>query len=75
MIDFILSLPVAVLIVVGLIVVGACAKGMEQTALITYVQYHETDPAARMLKVQAIQNLDRIDNAFVRSQVVNHILK
>jgi hypothetical protein len=75
MIDFILSLPVAVLVVVGLIVVGVCARGMEQTALMTYVQHHETDPAARMLKVQAIQNLNQIDNAFLRSQVVNHILK
>lgn len=75
MIDLILSLPTIVLVVIGLIVVGACAKGMEQSALMTYVQYQETDPAARMLKVQAIQNLDRIENAFVRSQVVNHILK
>jgi len=75
MIDFLLSLPIAVLVVVGLIVVGACARGMEQTALMTYVQHHETDPAARMLKVQAIQNLNQIDNAFLRSQVVNHILK
>jgi hypothetical protein len=75
MIDFLFSLPVAVLVVVGLIVVGACARGMEQTALMTYVQHHETDPAARMLKVQAIQNLNQIDNAFLRSQVVNHILK
>jgi Tfp pilus assembly protein PilP len=75
MIDFLFSLPVAVLVVVGLIVVGACARGMEQTALMTYVQHHETDPAARILKVQAIQNLNQIDNAFLRSQVVNHILK
>jgi hypothetical protein len=75
MIDFILSLPTWVLVAGGLAILGACAKGMEQTALMTYVQYHETDPAARMLKVQAIQNLDKIENAFVRSQVVNHILK
>jgi len=75
MIDFLLSLPIVVLVVVGLIVVGVCARGMEQTALMTYVQHHETDPAARMLKVQAIQNLNQIDNAFLRSQVVNHILK
>jgi hypothetical protein len=75
MIDFILSLPTWVLVVGGLAILGACARGMEQTALMTYVQHHETDPAARMLKVQAIQNLNQIDNAFLRSQVVNHILK
>ena len=75
MIDFILSLPTWVLVVGGLAIVGACARGMEQSALLAYVQHHETDPAARMLKVQAIQDLDRIENAFVRSQVVNHILK
>ena len=75
MIDFILSLPTWVLIVGGLAILGACARGMEQSALLAYVQHHETDPAARMLKVQAIQDLDRIENAFVRSQVVNHILK
>ena len=75
MIDFILSLPTWVLVVGGLAILGTCARGMEQTALLAYVQHHETDPAARMLKVQAIQDLDRIENAFVRSQVVNHILK
>lgn len=75
MIDLILSLPTWVLVVGGLAILGACAKGMEQSALLAYVQYHETDSAARMLKVQAIQDLDRIENAFVRSQVVNQILK
>jgi len=75
MIDLILSLPTWVLVVGGLAIFGACARGMEQSALLAYVQHHETDPAARMLKVQAIQDLDRIENAFVRSQVVNHILK
>ena len=75
MIDLILSLPTWVLVVGGLAILGACAKGMEQSALLAYVQCHETDPAARMLKVQAIQDLDRIENVFVRSQVVNHILK
>ena len=75
MIDLILSLPTWVLVVGGLAILGACARGMEQSALLAYVQYHETDPAARMLKVQAIQDLDRIENAFVRSQVVNQILK
>jgi len=75
MIDFILSLPTPILVIGGLIIVGLCSKSMEQSALLTYVQYHETDPAARMLKVQAIQDLDKIENAFVRSQVVNQILK
>ena len=65
----------AILIIGALLVAGRLAKGMEQTALMTYVSFHESDASARMLKVQAIQNLDRIDNAFVRSQVVNHILK
>lgn len=65
----------AILIIGALLVAGRLAKGMEQTALMTYVQHHEPDASARMLKVQAIQNLDRIDNAFVRSQVVNQILK
>ena len=75
MIEFILSLPTWVLVVGGLIIFAGCARGMEQTALLTYVSFHEEDAAARMLKVQAIQNLDKIENAFVRSQVVNHILK
>ena len=75
MIEFILSLPTPVLVIVGLIFVGAFARGMEQSALMTYVSFHEQDAAARMLKVQAIQNLDKIENAFVRSQVVNQILK
>ena len=34
MIDFILSLPTWVLVVGGLAILGTCAKGMEQTALI-----------------------------------------
>jgi hypothetical protein len=75
MIDLILSLPTWVLVVGGIIIFALNAKGIEQSVLLTYVQHHETDSAARMLKVQAIQDLDKIEDSFIRAQVVNHIMK
>ena len=75
MIDFLFSLPTPILVIGGLIVFALGARGIEQSVLLTYVQCHETDSAARMLKVQAIQDLDKIEDSFVRAQVVNHILK
>ena len=68
------------LVTIGLIffavmVVGLIAKPGEKVMLMQYVMHHETDPAARMLKIQMIQNLDNIQDDFVRGQTVNQILK
>ena len=62
-------------IILAVIVIGAIAKPSEQIVLMNYVSTHETDPAARMLKMQMIQNLDNVQNDFVRGQMVNQILK
>jgi len=63
------------LIVLAVIVIGAIAKPAEQVMLMNYVSAHETDPAARMLKMQMIHNLDNIKDDFVRAQTVTQILK
>lgn len=63
------------LIVLAVIVIGAIAKPAEKVMLMQYVSAHETDPAARMLKIQMINNLDNIKDDFVRAQTVNQILK
>jgi hypothetical protein len=63
------------LIVLAVIVIGAIAKPTEQVMLMNYVSAHEQDPAARMLKMQMIANLDNIQDGFVRAQMVNQILK
>jgi hypothetical protein len=63
------------LIVLAVIVIGAIAKPTEQVMLMNYVSAHEQDPAARMLKMQMITNLDNIQDGFVRAQMVNQILK
>ena len=63
------------LIVLAVIVIGAIAKPTEQVMLMQYVSAHEQDPAARMLKMQMIANLDNIQDGFVRAQMVNQILK
>ena len=52
-----MSLMTIGLIVLAAIVIGAIAKPAEQVMLINYVSAHETDPAARMLKIQMIHNL------------------
>ena len=62
-------------IVLAVIVIGAIAKPTEQVMLMNYVSAHEQDPAARMLKMQMITNLDNIQDGFVRAQMVNQILK
>ena len=62
-------------IVLAVIVIGAIAKPTEQVMLMQYVSAHEQDPAARMLKMQMISNLDNIQDGFVRAQMVNQILK
>jgi hypothetical protein len=62
-------------IVLAVIVIGAIAKPTEQVMLMNYVSAHEQDPAARMLKMQMIANLDNIQDGFVRAQMVNQILK
>jgi len=63
------------LIVLAVFVIGAIAKPTEQAMLMNYVTAHEQDPAARMLKIQMIHNLDNIKDDFVRAQTVNQILK
>jgi len=63
------------LIVLAVFVIGAIAKPTEQVMLMNYVTAHEQDPAARMLKIQMIHNLDNIKDDFVRAQTVNQILK
>jgi hypothetical protein len=63
------------LIVLAVLVIGAIAKPAEQVMLMNYVSAHEQDPAARMLKMQMIANLDNIQDGFVRAQMVNQILK
>lgn len=63
------------LIILAVLVIGAFAKPAEQAMLMTYVGTHEKDPAARMLKIQMIHNLDNIEDDFVRGQTVNQILK
>lgn len=64
------------LIVLAFIVVAAIVgRSGEQIVLMQYVSSHETDPAARMLKIQMIHNLDKINDDFVRAQTVNQILK
>mgnify|MGYP000095933524 FL=1 len=63
------------LIVLAVLVIGAIAKPTEQVMLMNYVSAHEQDPAARMLKMQMIANLDNIQDGFVRAQMVNQILK
>ena len=63
------------LIVLAVLVIGAIAKPTEQVMLMNYVSAHEQDPAARMLKMQMITNLDNIQDGFVRAQMVNQILK
>lgn len=70
-----MSLMTIGLIVLAVIVIGAIAKPGEQVMLMNYVSAHETDPAARMLKIQMINNLDNIKDDFVRAQTVNQILK
>lgn len=63
------------LIVLAVIVIGAIANPAEKVMLMQYVSAHETDPAARMLKIQMIHNLDNIKDDFVRAQTVTQILK
>lgn len=63
------------LIVLVVLVIGAIARPGEQVMLMQYVSTHETDPAARMLKIQMIHNLDNIKDDFVRAQTVTQILK
>lgn len=70
-----MSLITIGLVVLAVIVIGAIAKPAEQTMLMNYVSAHETDPAARMLKMQMIANLDNIQDGFVRGQMINQILK
>lgn len=70
-----MSLMTIGLIVLAVIVIGAIAKPAEQVMLMNYVSAHETDPAARMLKIQMIHNLDNIKDDFVRAQTVTQILK
>lgn len=70
-----MSLMTIGLIVIVVLLVGAIAKPAEQIVLMNYVASHEDDPAARMLKVQMIHNLDNIKDDFVRAQTVNQILK
>lgn len=64
-----------VLGVIAVIVIGAIAKPGEQITLMNYVSTHETDPAARMLKMQMIRDLDSVKDGFVRNQMINQILK
>jgi hypothetical protein len=63
------------IIVLAVFVISKIAKPAEQVMLMNYVSAHETDPAARMLKMQMIHNLDNIKDDFVRAQTVNQILK
>ena len=70
-----MSLVTIGLIILAVIVIGAIAKPGEKVMLMQYVSHHETDPAARMLKIQMIHNLDNIQDDFVRAQTVNQILK
>ncbi len=70
-----MDLMTIVLIVLAVLVIGAIAKPAEKVMLMQYVAGHETDPAARMLKIQMIHNLDNIQDDFVRAQTVNQILK
>jgi hypothetical protein len=63
------------IIILAVIVIGGAAKSAEKVMLMQYVSAHETDPAARMLKMQMITNLDQVQDAVVRGQLVNQILK
>jgi hypothetical protein len=62
-------------ILLVVIIIGGAAKSAEKVVLIQYVSAHETDPAARMLKMQMITNLDHVQDVVVRGQLVNQILK
>jgi hypothetical protein len=70
-----MSLMTIGLVILAVFVIAAIAKPAEQVMLMQYVSAHETDPAARMLKIQMIHNLDNIRDDFVRAQTVNQILK
>lgn len=70
-----MSLMTIGLVILAVFVIAAIAKPAEQVMLMQYVSAHEQDPAARMLKIQMIHNLDNIQDDFVRAQTVNQILK
>jgi hypothetical protein len=63
------------IIILAVIVIGAIASPAEKVMLMQYVSAHEQDPASRMLKIQMINNLDNVQDGFVRGQIINHILK
>ena len=63
------------IIILVVIVIGGAAKSAEKVVLSQYVMSHEIDPAARILKMQMIANLDHVQDGLVRGQMVNQILK
>ena len=62
-------------ILLVVIIIGGAARSSEKIMLSQYVMSHETDPAARILKMQMIANLDHVQDGLVRGQMVNQILK
>ena len=65
-------------ILIGLAILAVFAivgSSAEKAVLTTYVNMHEEDAAARMLKFQTIQNLDNVKDPFIRNQIVSGILK
>ena len=61
--------------IIAVLIIGGAARSSEKIMLSQYVMSHETDPAARILKMQMIANLDHVQDGLVRGQMVNQILK